>query len=234
MKMRWVLLPLAALMVASVGYAGVTRSSITDYTAQENWQECFQVGQIPEELWETNCALMKEYLPQAPYILRVEVLGDLEIMHGINQQKVKVTHIYAGEGIREGQEFYLYADGWRVVVRSVKSIERNFINVLEVGREYLVFLEEEMETLDSPLPVYSCYDEVWDTSNGSGEKVCDFYVSPIFSYDYKESVAIQPSTDMNTYVPYTQVKDNEFFGTTQKSIELWEQLKAEMLQKYPR
>lgn len=33
---------------------------------------------------------------------------------------------------------------------------------------------------------------------------------------------------------YSKVKDNEFFGATDKLIEAWEQLKAEMLQKYPR
>ena len=51
MKMRWVLLPLAALMVASIVCAEVTRSSITDYPALENWQEYFQVGEIPDECW---------------------------------------------------------------------------------------------------------------------------------------------------------------------------------------
>ena len=31
-----------------------------------------------------------------------------------------------------------------------------------------------------------------------------------------------------------QVRDNEFFGETEQLNQAWEQLKAEMLQKYPR
>ena len=40
--------------------------------------------------------------------------------------------------------------------------------------------------------------------------------------------------DWESGVTYTQGRDNEFFGATDKLIEAWEQLKAEMLQKYPR
>ena len=40
--------------------------------------------------------------------------------------------------------------------------------------------------------------------------------------------------DWESGVTYTQGRDNEFFGVGPEMVEAWEQLKAEMLQKYPR
>ena len=60
------------------------------------------------------------------------------------------------------------------------------------------------------------------------------FMSPVFCYDHIENVPVVYTGYWESGVTYTQGRDNEFFGATDKLIEAWEQLKAEMLQKYPR
>ena len=231
MKVKWLLLPMAALTVAAAVYgATVVRPSLTDYTSGENWKDNFVVEGLLSRFGIENCELMNEYLPQAPYILRVEVLEDLEVLFGEAQQKVSVKQVYAGEGLEVGQEIYLTHSGWSISFVEPYSIERQYVNIMDVGREYLVFVNGEMDTLDSSIPVYRC-------SNGYipeiGEPI-PFMTTPVFCYDQKDNVPLQPTGDYGTYVPYAQAKDNEFFGVGPGVVEAWEKLKAEMLQKYPR
>ena len=56
---------------------------------------------------------------------------------------------------------------------------------------------------------------------------------PMFCYEDIPNTQVEV-TGFSTYVSYRDVKDSEFFGTTPKSAAYWEELKAEMLQKYPR
>ena len=48
MKMRWVLLPMAALTVAAAVYGGYTRTTLTDYTSGENWKDNFTIASLHE------------------------------------------------------------------------------------------------------------------------------------------------------------------------------------------
>ena len=230
MKAKWMLLPMAALTVAAVLYGGYTRTTLTDYTSGENWKDNFTIASLHEGKGVERCETMREYLSLTPIILRVEVLGDLEVLPGEAQQKVKVKQVYAGQELEVGQEFYLYESGWSISFVEPYSIERGFVNVMEVGREYLVFVSEEIDTLDSPLPVYRCCR---GAVTPTGE-VVPFSLSPVFCYDHIDNVVAIPSKIGGTALPYAQVKDNEFFGTTPEVVEAWERLKAEMLQKYPR
>lgn len=229
MKLRWMLLPLVALTLAAAGYGGYIRTTLTDYTSGENWRDNFHVALKVEGAGLSSVENMREHLPSAPYILRVEVMGDLELGNGTGQQKVKVVQVYAGEGIEVGQEFYLYNNSWRVSFTNGNSLGRGFVNVLDVGREYLVFIEGKIDTLDSRVPVYGCVESV-TLSDGSKVNI----IAPVFCYDHKDNVTVSITGEWGTGVAYTQVRDNEFFGATDKLIEAWEQLKAEMLQKYPR
>lgn len=230
MKAKWILLPLAGLTVAAGIYGGYTRTTLTDYTSGENWKDNFMVAGIMSGTGMDNCEVMREYLPKASYILRVEVLEDLEVLFGEAQQKVVVKQVYAGEGLEVGQKIYLSHSGWSISFVEPYSIERQFVNIMDVGREYLVFVSGEMDVLDSSLPVYRC-------CNGfipEAREPIPFTITPVFCYDHRDNVPLQPTGNYGTYVPYAQAKDNEFFGVGPEMVEAWEQLKAEMLQKYPR
>lgn len=228
MKAKWMLLPLAALTVAAAVYGGCTRTTLTDYTSKENWAENFFVAEMPE-IGLNIVERMREYLPSAPHILRVEVLEGLEMSAGEGQQKVKVCQVYQGQGLEVGEEFYLYHSAWWASFHSEKSLGRGYVNILQVGREYLVFLTGAIDTLNSPLPVYRCMEGV----RLSEDSWVDF-MAPVFCYDPIDNVVVSTTGEWGTGVAYAQVRDNEFFGATDTLIEAWEQMKEEFLQRYPR
>lgn len=199
MKMRWALLPVAALTVAAVVYGGYIRTTLTDYTEEGKW-EAYQVAPMPEAAGMEKVRAMREYFPMSPYILRVEVMGDLELDNGIGQQKAKVAQIYKGEGIEVGQGFYLYHYAWGVsFFENYRSLERGYVNVLEVGREYLVFLKGEVDSLDSPLPVYRCMEYMIL----SEEQWVDF-MTPVFCYDHMDNEPVVFTGEWESGVTYTQ------------------------------
>ena len=217
MKAKWLLLPMAALTVAAAVYGGYTRSTLTDYTSGENWKDNFVVAGLLDSFGIEFCEQMKEYLPRVPYILRVEVLEDLEVLFGAAQQKVAVKQVYAGEGLEVGQEIYLSRSGWGISFVQPYSIERQYVNIMEVGREYLVFLSDPLDKLTGDLPVFSLFG--------------DTIIAPAFCCDEIENT-IAPIEGDTLYVAYDQVKENEFFGADQAALDAWAQTKQKLLEMY--
>lgn len=228
MKVKWLLFPLVVLTVAAAVYGGYIRTTLTDCTVGENWADDFVVAEMPE-IGLNIVERMRDYLPLAPYILRVEVLEGLEMSAGEGQQKVKVCQVYQGQGVEVGEEFYLYHSAWWASFHSEKSLGRGYVNILQVGREYLVFLMGEIDTLNSPFPVYRCMEGI----ALSEDSWVDF-MAPVFCYDHIDNMAVPFMGQWGSGVLYAQVRNNEFFGATDKLIEAWEQMKEEFLQMYPR
>mgnify|MGYP007025194961 FL=1 len=55
---------------------------------------------------------------------------------------------------------------------------------------------------------------------------------PVFCYEDIEN-KIVPVGEENTYVPYKDVKENEFFCTSEEGMKAWQDLKKNMLDRYP-
>jgi hypothetical protein len=77
-----------------------------------------------------------------------------------------------------------------------------------------------VESLYDELPVYDAYSEPFVTS--------------IFSYEDHINVIVPTGESEDTYVPYTMVKDNEFFANTQVGMDALLTLKDTMIKAYPR
>lgn len=58
------------------------------------------------------------------------------------------------------------------------------------------------------------------------------YIVPVFCYENLENQIVETSKE-NTYVSYKQVKDNEFFSCSTEGLIVWNQLKKEMVDKFP-
>lgn len=93
--------------------------------------------------------------------------------------------------------------------------------MLEASTEYPVFVEDVLEDLRGDLPALKVYD--------------DSRVStvPVFCYEERQNVVI-PLTENPTYVPYKDVKGNEFFVTSEEGLKMLEESKARLLSLYPR
>ena len=226
MRKHAFLLLVAALFVAAAAFGLYFRRTYTDVTAEENYLDQLVVGEMPQEIGVTVCREMKTELPAADLILRVSPVEELENHFGVSQQKVVVKEVFTGSALSVGDEIYLTIEGWLICAHGRErplALERGFVNVLRLGKDYLVFLKSGDELSYQGVPVYLLKDR--------GLLVP---ITPVFCYEEIDNVCVVPKGGATgTYVPYAEVRDNEFFGTTETMLEAWADLKAEMLLRYP-
>jgi len=205
------------ICLAIFGYS--YRSSYTDISQNANYLDSLSVAELSANWAEAACAQMAEDLPDAKIILRVKATEDIENLFQICRQKVCVQQVFTGEEISVGTEMYLISSRWKLILnKRHQGIERGFVNVMKVGNEYLVFLTEQVEENYNDIPVYRLYDET--------------VITPIFCYKNINNVIV-PTTGDSTYVPYIQVRDNEFFAKSDDALQIWSSFKELMLKKYP-
>lgn len=219
MKQKLLLFFTVGVFLAVMALGIVKKQTYTDLAKQENYLAQVQVAELPERIAENACAVMSQSLPNSAIILRVEVTGEIEHLFQVGRQKAVIREVYAGNELEKGEEIYIFSNHWQLVSDgNHDSIGRRFVNIMEVGTEYLVFAEavsEEMETGD--LLVELCDD---------------FIIAPVFCYEERQNVIV-PTSDDTTYVAYADVMDNEFFVTSEETLQLVETLKSRMLSLYP-
>lgn len=218
---RYLLSFLTILAVLAVMIFGIIKKqTYTDLTKQEDYLTQLYVAELSERLTEDQCADMKQRLPGAAIIIRVEVTGEIEHLFKVDRQKAVIREIYAGSGLEQDEEIYIFSDGWSLALGgNLHSLERGFVNIMDVGTEYLIFAEAVVESPLTDVLSVKTYD--------------DFFVVPIFCYEDHQNKII-PVTGIPTYVPYQEVMGNEFFAATERALQMFEELKAQMLQLYPR
>lgn len=223
MRQKLLLFFTLCVFMAAMAFGIVKKQTYTDLAGQENYLEQLQVAELPENFAENNCAAMSQSLPDSAIILRVEVIGEIEHLYNVDRQKVVIKEVYAGNELEKGKELYIFSEHWQLIFHEiygdVNSIARGFVNIMETGAEYLVFAEAVSEDMRTGDPVVKLRD--------------DFVIAPMFSYDNHQNVVILVP-DSSTYVPYKDVRDNEFFGTTEETLRIMEGLKSQMLSLYPR
>ncbi len=217
MKYRWLIFGFAGLYILAAAFGIFMKENYTNVTEQENWQQNFNVAQLPEELAASEAETLPEILAGQPFILRVSPLEEREYIFNGSRQKVEIRQVYSGEGVDAGDEIFLISQGWSLTFSQPQSIECNFVHPMVPGKEYLVFLSGKAKNLDGADNIYRVYDES--------------FISPVFSYDTYENVGA-PVKGESTYVPYESVKNNEFFGCTEKTLESMEALKKMVLGMY--
>ena len=210
---------LLLLAVAAAAVFGIVkRGSYTDITNQGQFMDQLYVAELPGKLAANECRQLKRALP-GPYILCVEAQGDMEYTGYPGSQKVRVRKVWKGEGIQEGQEIALFADSWALVLREEPaSAELGFTNKMKAGREYLVFAVQKAVDADTGCSAYRLYKEG--------------VILPIFCYGPCVD-KIVPTNGEHTYVPYKEVKGNEFFAADKKGLRAWKTLKSYLLEQYP-
>lgn len=218
MKYRWLIFVFTGIYILAAAFGIFMKRTYTNVTEEENWQENFNVAQLPEPLAISEAETLPEALSLQPYILRVSPLEEREYVFNSSHQKVVINQVYVGEELNPGDEIFLISKGWRLTFSDPQSIECNFVHPMVPGREYLVFLSEKVAKTDGEKNIYRVYDES--------------LMSPVFSCDIHENV-IAPVEGESTYVPYKAVKNNEFFGCTEKALESMNGLKENMIKLYP-
>ena len=210
MKCKWGSCFILLIVIVITVFGIFEKRTYTNIAEDKSYLDELYVAQLPENICLEETENLSVNLPQVPVIIRVSVLGDVEHIGGTSRQLVKVEDVYKGTEPAVGQDIYLTCSRWSLSLYSEPySIERGFVNIMEVGGEYLVFIENQVDGLGEKIPVYQVYVENAFT--------------PIFSYQ---------TGGESTYVKYNQVCENEFFATTQKGMDALVGLKKEMIEKY--
>ena len=206
--------------LAAMAFGIVKKQTYTDLAGQEDYLEQLHVAEITEEFAELACTAMSRSLPDAAIILRIEVTGEIDHLFQVDRQKAVIRQVYAGSGLEAGEEIYIHSNHWQLALYEEPiSIERGFVNIMEVGTEYLVFAEAVSKRRKNGIVSVKTYD--------------DFFITPVFCYEEHRN-AIAPITGNTTYVPYKDVMDNEFFAASEESLQIIETLKGQMLSLYPK
>ena len=210
----------ACVFLALMVFGMVKKQTYTSLTGQENYLTQVQVAELTEDIAEKECASMSQSLPDSAIILRVEVTGGIEHLFQVDRQRAVIREVYAGNGLEIGEEIYIFSRHWQLALDgNPDSIERGFVNIMEVGTEYLVFAEAISDDMETGTLSVKLYD--------------DFYIAPVFCYEEHQNV-IMPISGDTTYVSYQDVMDNEFFVTSNEALQIIERLKNRMLSLYPR
>lgn len=220
MKIKLLTAAAVVFLMGAAVFGLVKRQTYTDICSEENYLDSLYVAESVSPLTENSCNDLEQQLPDVPYILRVCPTDEFENLFATSRQKVRVEEIYSGTGLQKGDEIYLTSSQWRIVIELQPSaLECSFVNVMKEGKEYLVFVTENVRTDSDGLPVYRLY------SNSM--------ITPVFCYENVENVIV-PVGEGPTYVPYSQVKDNEFFSADKEGLAAWNSLKQKMLSAYPK
>ena len=218
MKFKWGSCFILLIVIAVTAFGMFEKRTYTNIAEDKSYLDEIYVAQLPENICLDEAENLSKSLPQAPVILRVSVLGDVEHIGGTSRQLVKVEEVYKGMDLKVGQEIYITCSRWSLSLYSEPySLERGFVNIMKVGEEYLAFIENQVDGLGERTPIYQVYVENAFT--------------PIFSYQEHENKIFETGSE-STYVKYNQVRENEFFAATQKGMDALVRLKNEMIEKY--
>lgn len=188
-----------------------------------------RVAEFPEALVPTMAEQALKELPESPIIIRATAMAEKDYLFSLNLQKVSVQQVYRGEGIEPGDEvqialntkFTINAQTIEGMVADEKIAELHFVNEMEEGKDYLIFLGKKIDPLDK-------------REQQAIYRVVESVITPVFGYEERENKIVDVSKSISTYIDYELVKDNEFFVTSQKTLDGFMELKKQLLAQFPK
>ena len=149
MKCKWGSCFILLIVIVITVFGIFEKRTYTNIAEDKSYLDELYVAQLPENICLEETENLSVNLPQVPVIIRVSVLGDVEHIGGTSRQLVKVEDVYKGTEPAVGQDIYLTCSRWSLSLYSEPySIERGFVNIMEVGGEYLftpIFSYQEHE-----------------------------------------------------------------------------------------
>lgn len=157
---------------------------------------------------------LKSTLDDADYIVRAESTGKNRSLFRTMQQEILIKEVYKGNSDILGTriDFIIPNVGFSPKFNSFASC---YVNLMEAGDEYLVF----MESIDyKGLREKNIYKSIeWS------------YIVPYFNFQDKENII---PIDTSNGIKYGEVRDNEFFVEDKYSLDQISKFKHETISRY--
>lgn len=217
MKEKILLFGTMLIFIVAVGFGISKRKTYTDLLSSKDYLDSVYVAEYSFVLEEDDIDQIVEALDREPCILEVTPLEDIEYLYRCGRQYVEVTNVLKGDQIHVGDHIYIASNDWQVVFRSPFSImERGFVSPMEQNFDYVVFLGEQVDE-EKGVPIYLLPEE--------------YYIAPVFACVDKEDIYF-PVDEESTYVPYKEVRNNEYFAVSEEVDVSLRRLKGMVLEKY--
>lgn len=196
----------------------VTGQAYTTVTAEPNVMDHFSVAVWDLDTTPTLLETMQKELPNSNHIIRAKSAGEMGYTFKNNRQYVEVLEVFQGEGIEVGDKIAVTTTSWFFIFDEMWA-NTSFINIMQPENEYLIFLEEKLETVDR--------------KESNIYLLPEWIIPPIFNYQDKENI-VTPTPYDERYVPYDMVRDNEYFVRSEEALEALMEWKHGILAQYPR
>lgn len=181
------------------------------------------VGTMPEGVSTIITENLENDLNYSNFILKVKILSGPIVCNYAYGYNVEVTKIFKGDSITIGDVFFLTKGSWATFLDTgvtyeddYQYINLGFTNFLKEKSEYLVFIENKLNTIDGSA-VYCLYDYV---------------ITPAFCYEEGNSRPHPSVVKDGKFVPYCDVADDEFICESQQSLGDMLRLKKSVIDRY--
>src|SRR5690625_1318372 len=218
MMNRFLAIIMGVLVVGAMIVGIIYRSTYTNITEEPDFMEkYFSVALYDFDMSPQLFERMGEELPNSPIIVRVKSDGTRDFEFKSIKQNVEVLEVYRGDELTVGDEIAVRMRGGFLVFENM-SANVHFVNFMQDGDEYLLFLEGKFESPDPKEDNHYIFS--------------DLIIPGIFNYEDKDHTIIETSQG-DRYVPYKEVKDNEFFVSSEEVLDELMKLKHDLLKQYP-
>ena len=198
-----ILMLIPAIIVGIIGKCSYTNHNNLSY---------YTVATIDEELLSFVYHSKEDIQESSSYILKVKCTSDTQFSFKLTYQEAEVIEVYKGKDKMQKGNMIRISPVSSCIFSDDNSINMGFVNEMEKGKEYLVMLGEEKSSLELKQSIYP---------------TVECMITMIFAYDEIENKVAKEG-----YVPYTEVESSEVFADSQEAIDLFEQMKTELLEKY--
>ena len=234
MKSKITVIAFSALFLLALGFGLVNRSGYTDANRDRKLMELAYTSALSDETLKMSLARLESGDPNngvpalldAPNILAVRCEALSTFRYRSMTQKVSVVKVFRSESLSPGDKLEV------VRSRGVSSMEDRYaqpelrgrcgisfgyVNEMIPGKTYLVFLDHEID---------SARDEsIW--------YFLDNLVTAQFCYEEIPNKPVELISEEVHAAYYADIRENEFFLTSEEAIERMLALKTSLLQKFP-
>lgn len=205
-----ILLIITLVFVAVFGTVGV----ISNRSYKRNTMDDYIIA-LSQDFLADNFDGIDERIVEADYILKVRASEDAEFIFKGRHQKAEVVKVFSGNDISVGEQIYIFPTSSHIFDNN--TINMGFVNDMIKGKEYLVFLQEQVGNAKSGERVFSTFETIFRTC---------------FAYDDIKSEVVPEPDNEERQVSYKTVKDYELFTCSQRALDSFLALKKRMIEKY--
>lgn len=218
MRIRWIALVSFIVFLAAAVIGVVERRTYTDIALEENPIEHFQVGVFDDGLISILSREEYEELvrEESGYIVKLRAVSDLQFEFYYMSRMFEVLEVYEGENLSKGEvitiglgPLFLSEEPWAANI--------GFVNKMEKGKDYLIYLGRECEIPNSENRVFM---------------VAEVSIPPIFPYECGSSTPTEEMGITDLEVDYTKVEDSAYFAKTQEGLDALLTYREHMMEGY--